>query len=249
MHGPNPALQGWLGIGTHGGGLNSGPAHPNSIHFNQETNMSITKLFTATALATALGLAGSAHAGVIIDAGPQSTAQTFSTGNYVAGTEFTVQSSLLIDGLGWLDAEGNGLNAVHTVGLWNAAGSLLAQAVINNATSTQILSAQGTAIWFVTEITDLLLAPGTYRVAGTVNDDNVALSNNKIGNGVSLSAGYVRTDFPNGGFAYPHLTFASQAIRATLTSNVFANNSMPEPTSLLLAGSGLAALRVSRKRG
>ena len=150
--------------------------------------------------------------------------------------------------MGWLDAEGNGLNAVHTVGLWNAAGSLLAQAVINNATSTQILSAQGTAIWFVTEITDLLLAPGTYRVAGTVNDDNVALSNNKIGNGVSLSAGYVRTDFPNGGFAYPHLTFASQAIRATLTTNVFANNSVPEPTSLLLAGLGLAALRVSRKR-
>ena len=57
------------------------------------------------------------------------------------------------------------------------------------------------------------------------------------------------TDFPDGGFAYPNLTFASQAIRATLTSNVFANNSMPEPTSLLLAGSGLAALRVSRKRG
>lgn len=209
--------------------------------------MSFSKSFIGLAVAATLAWSTTAQAGVIIDAGARSTTQSFLTGNYVAGTQFTLGRSLRIDGLGWLDAEGNGLNGVHTVGLWNAAGTLLAQAVVNNS-SKQILSAQGTAVWFVSEIEDLLLGPGTYSVAGTANDDNVALSNDKIGNGVSLSSGYVRNGFPNGGFGNPNETYSSNAIRATLTTGVFDTNSVPEPTSLLLAGLGLAALSVSRKR-
>lgn len=208
----------------------------------------LTRLLKSVAAAALLTASAASHAGLVIDAGAASSQQTFLTGNYIAGTEFTIASSMTIDGLGWLDAEGNGLTSSHEMGLWNTAGILLATATVTNA-NTFIGSAQGTARWYISEIAELLLAPGSYRVAGTVNGDNVALSGNKIGNGASLSAGYVRTDFPSGGFAYPNLTFGAEAIRATVVSNQFDNvGRVPEPASIFLLGSAIALLAASRRR-
>jgi hypothetical protein len=69
------------------------------------------------------------------------------------------------------------------------------------------------------------LLPGVYRVAGLVNTaDNVTLINDKLpGPNTTLTAGYVRTDFPNGGFAYPNLTFGSEAVRATACTRAVSN--------------------------
>ena len=163
-------------------------------------------------------VASHASAGILIDGGPTSTLQTFSTGNYVAGSEFTLTTTTTIRGLGWLDAEGDGLTQVHHIGLWEVGTqAILADAFVTPA-SPSVPSAQGTAKWFLAPVPAVTLPPGTYRVAGEVTGDNITLTGNKVAApGVSISAGYVRNLFPGGGFTYPDLTFASEAVRATVT--------------------------------
>ena len=208
----------------------------------------------ALALSAAVWLSPAAsEAGLLIDAGPSSGVANFSGGDYVAGTEFTTGATLTIRSLGWLDVEGDGLGTfTHTVGLWDVATeALLASADVTSSSST-VTSAQGTAIWYLENIAPLEIVPGTYRVAGLVGpDDHSALSNDKIGNGVTLSNGYVRTEFPNGGFAYPDLTFGNNAIRATLSTDSVEGNGTPDipaPGMLGLFGIGLAGLGLARRR-
>lgn len=186
-----------------------------------------------------------------IDAGANSNYQDFSGGNYVAGSEFTVSTSIEFDALGYLDAQGDGLDGSHTVGLWDVATqSLIAQTTVTSA-SFQLLSAQGTAMWFLESIgSTLTLGPGTYRVAGLTGSeaDADAMSNDQVGNGVSVTGGYVRTDFPNGGIDYPGLSFGSNAIRATVANLGTASSSVPDAaSSLVLCSIGLLGLGLMRR--
>lgn len=205
----------------------------------------------AAVLACLIMGTGWADAGLLIDAGPASNPQLFFGGDYVAGTEFTTTVSYTIRSLGWLDVEGDGLLFSHKIGLWNTGDqSLLASATVTSSSAT-LLSAQGTAVWYLEDIAPIVIGPGTYRVAGEVGPaDHNALSGDKIGNGVTLTSGYVRTDFPNGGFNYPNLTFTSQAIRATLSTDAYQVAGVPEPSTLALVSvAGLfGAAYLARRR-
>lgn len=183
-----------------------------------------------------------ASADLLFDAGPAATNSAFSTGNYVAGTEFTLASPVTVRSLGWLDAEGDGLAFSHQIGLWDVATqALLAVATVTPGSPT-VASARPGSQWFMTGIADLVLPAGTYRVAGEVNGDALALANDRpTMAGVTLSAGYVRTDFPNGGFNYPNLTFGANAVRAVVSTDP-----IPAPASLALLAAGM--LTACRRR-
>jgi hypothetical protein len=193
-----------------------------------------------------LGASVQLNASLLIDAGAGSNLQAFTPANYIAGSEFTTTSSFTIRSLGYLDSEGDGLTGSHTVGLWDAGTEALLASVVVNPGSFQVLSAQGVGIWHLADITPIVIGPGTYRVAGSQDTDSNALSDDKIGNGVTLSAGYVRTDFPNGGFAFPNLAFASEAIRATLSTDSVTPT--PEPSTLLLGGFAAVGLMFGSRR-
>ncbi|MCB9841235.1 MAG: hypothetical protein H6809_06270 [Phycisphaeraceae bacterium] len=171
---------------------------------------------TVTALAVA-ALAGAANAQqLLVDAGPSSTIQAFSSGNYVAGTEFTVADSVTVVALGFIDVEGDGLIASHQVFLWDASTQAQLATVTVTPTSPTFPSASS-GQWFIENLAQPVDIPaGVYRVVGDVVVESNALSNDKISPaGATLTSGYVRTDFPNGGFGYPNLSFSSQAVRAT----------------------------------
>ncbi|MCA9289330.1 MAG: hypothetical protein KDA05_12130, partial [Phycisphaerales bacterium] len=153
---------------------------------------------------------------LFVDAGAASTSQVFSGGNYVAGTEFTLSTAKLCNVLGYIDVEGDGLAESHQIGLWDAnTQALLAQVTVTPGSQTAP-TAGGVGQWFLEDISPINLPAGTYRVAGIVGNEANALSNDKVSPaGITLSSGYVRTDFPSGGFAFPNLSFGSEAVRST----------------------------------
>lgn len=201
-------------------------------------------LFCAASL-----LSGTSQARLLLDASKSSTfTNSHGASNYTSGTAFTVTDTITIDGLGWMDAEGDGLTGSHMVGLWNAQGTLLASVTVDN-TSTRVLSAQGTAVWYLTELSDLVLTKGTYRVGGTMNTDATSYLNGIVGNGVGVVDGYVRSDLGKG-FSNPNLSYGNNYLHATVSSHQFdpPPAPVPEPASLALFCLGAGALAAMRRR-
>lgn len=88
---------------------------------------------------------------------------------YVRGTwanfgfSFSVSQSVRVDALGLYDVGANGLADEHPVGLWNDTGDMLAQAIVDNA-STASTSVNSNHAWRFTDIAPIILMPGTYKL-------------------------------------------------------------------------------------
>lgn len=96
-------------------------------------------------------------------------ANTFG-GNATVGWEFTLNSPMLVDGLGFWDHSSDGLVNAHDVGIWNTSNTslLVASTTVTNGSSTAVASTSSTGRWLFNNISAITLSPGTYVVGGTI---------------------------------------------------------------------------------
>ena len=178
------------------------------------------------AIAISVGsLITGAEGAILFDASGTSIAP-HQTGYYSRGNEFSIASPLDIVGLAYIDAEGDGLTISHEVTLWDTSTlSLIASATVTPSSSFSV-SANGVSRWYETTIPTLTLTPGTYRVVGIYGTNDAGLDSPATTgiSGVSLTSGYVRNGFPNGGLRYPDGSYPNQQV----TANVV----IPEPASI-----------------
>ena len=154
--------------------------------------------------------------GLVVDSGPNGVNASFGAGNYVSGSEFTLEAPLTILSLGWVDAEGDGLAGSHEVFLWDVATQTLVTQATVTPSSKRVPSARGPAQWFLGHTGPVNLPAGTYRVVGTMGTDTNVVSGDQLAiGGANITPGYFRTDFPSGGNGFPNLFFTSTGVRAT----------------------------------
>ena len=113
-----------------------------------------------------LALAGSTSLAVAGSLGwtASTIEEVYTNGSWVLGVNFSVVSTVAVDGLGYFDADQNGFSADHLVNLYDSAGTLLASATVTSASTLQ-------GLFRVASIAPLTLGPGDYRVVGASLSD------------------------------------------------------------------------------
>jgi len=160
--------------------------------------------------------------------------------NFTLGVRFDTNQSIVIDSLGVLDVDGNGLDAAHDVGLWDASGNSLATATVLAGTGSALQDG-----FRFESITPVVLAAGetftvaAYYGAGPIRD--------KLFGTTPTAAPVItlksETWFVSGGsLSFPNLV-DSVNFRSTAGFTV-----VPEPTTALLLMAGLAGLAAGGRR-
>ena len=206
----------------------------------------------ALAVAAAMAIAApAAHAELVLDlTGGGAAAPCGSCGDAsgrTVGWEFTVSSTITVDGIGVWDEGADGIGPDVLAGLWNDAGTLLASVTIGNG-STSVASALVAGEWLFESIAAQVLNPGTYRV-GSVFYNLTPLA--RIGTPtlstipeISVIHHLIGPGGANSGLADPTDTFGNQVYGPTLRLAMPAS----EPAGLALAAVGLVGLTALRRR-
>ncbi len=168
-----------------------------------------------------------------------------STGIYVYGWAFNVESAITIDQLGLYDSGQDGLAESHEIGIWDAAGTLLTSTAIPSGTSA-VLDGVNRMI----AIPELTLEIGSGYVIGVNNldVDMMIVAASSVSTDPSIS--YVGGRFMNTGgmLAMPAMTsttatyFGPNFSIATASIPPVPAAIIPIPPALWLFGSGLLGL-------
>jgi len=106
----------------------------------------------------------------------------------VGGWQLDVSSPITISALGVWDEGGAPLNISHEVGLWTLSQTLLATAVVDNA-STVVPSASLLGNWLFTDITPITLDPGDYVLGAVWGDPIIGADPFRVNATVTTSFG------------------------------------------------------------
>jgi hypothetical protein len=160
------------------------------------------------------------------------------------GWSFRVINAITIDQLGLWDAGADGLGVASIeAGLWDANGTLLASAVITDA-SEQVASASADGEWLFENIGALVLNPGSYVIGSLFfGDFPLAQIDSPFTTIADIAlTGGVRSGGAGDGFAFPDSGFASPVFGPTMRLAA-----VPEPAGLALVGLGMTLVGLRRR--
>jgi len=186
-------------------------------------------------------MAAPSLAGLAIDF--TSTAYDFTNGSWSMGFEITTNAPIYVNKLGVYDDQKNGLTESHDVGIYNAAGTLLASATVSP--SDPLTS------WFrMVDITPLLLAASqTYYIQAVSGNENYTYWTTGFTVDPNITFVYDAYYYPPGNVLnFPNSTDLTDAASggAYFGPN-YDSSPVPVPPSLLLLASGLLGLGGWRK--
>jgi hypothetical protein len=199
----------------------------------------------------------------------------FSFAGLTLGWAFTPNQTIKVTSLGIWDEGGDGLKSpgADEVGLWKSDGTLLAETLVDNSATPQASSSTD-GRWLFADVAPLLLQPGdTYILGvyyggpllcirgscGVINGDGFRYNvNASISPDLNFVEARYTTYSPPAGSSNPsdfHIAFPD-AGDSTVGASWFGPNILfetapapvPEPSSLIVLGTGLATLVFLRRR-